>query len=294
MTTHTTAIVVGVDGAWHRTGAVDWALDQALRSGAGLHFVHVIDDRYDHYAKLFDETVGARAKALIEAVTTSAQDHDGSIAVTADSVSGNPGTVLADRARSAQTLVVGRRGVGAFGRLLIGSTSENAVNRSDVPVVVVPDGWKPEMHAFGPVVLGVDAARPSDAATEFAFAAAAERNVPLRLVNFWELPSGYIWDVAYVDDELTALDKEYRALFDDFVETWTGKHPDVEVKTVFHQGHPVQGIVADAAESDAQLVVVGGRRHNRVGGLLLGSVARGVLHHTNRPLAVVHDARSGS
>jgi nucleotide-binding universal stress UspA family protein len=43
--THTT-IVVGVDGAWHRTGAVDWALDQALRSGAKLHLVHVVDDRF--------------------------------------------------------------------------------------------------------------------------------------------------------------------------------------------------------------------------------------------------------
>lgn len=291
--THTT-IVVGVDGAWHRTGAVDWALDQALRSGAQLHLAHVVDSRFNQFAPLVIETVGARAQALIKAVGDSARERNDSVYVTAEALSGSPGTILADIARSAQLLVVGRRGVGGFGRLLIGSTSEGAVNHTDVPVVVVPDGWRPETHAFAPVVLGVDAADPSVAATEFAFATAAERGVALRLVSYWDLPNGYVWDASYVTEELRSVEGESRRMFDEFVETWTAKHPDVEVTTAFRRGHPAQGLVTDAIDADAQLIVVGGRRHNRLSSFVLGSVARGVLHHADRPLAVVHDARAGS
>lgn len=287
--THTTTIVVGVDGAWRRTGAVDWALDQALRSGARLHLVHVVDDRYAQWATLDNETVAGGAQALMDAVDGRVREQDTTAVVTADAVAGTPGIVLAEAARSALLLVVGRRGVGAFDRLLIGSTSENAVNHADVPVVVVPDGWNPAEHAEGPVVAGVDVMRTSYAALEFAFAAAAHRSVPLRLVHLWNLPAGYVWDASYVGDELGVGEARSRAMFDELVGTWVDKHPDVVVEPVLRQGHPVEGLVGDAARSEAQLVVVGGRRHSRITGLVLGSVARGVLHHATCPLAIVHD-----
>ena len=288
--THTT-IVVGVDGAWRRTGAVDWALDQALRSGAELHLVHVVDARYAQLAALSTETVGARAQELINAVGSKLREQDSSTAITADAMAGTPGTVLADVARSAALLVVGRRGVGAFGRLLIGSTSESTVNHADVPVIVVPDRWEPDKHTDGPVVAGVDVANPSQAALEFAFAAAAERSVPLRLVHLWDLPAGYVWDALYATEELKTWQQRSEAMFADVVNTWSSKYPDVVVQPVLRQRHPVEGLVDDATKSDAQLIVVGGRRHNRLAGFVLGSVARGVLHHATRPLAVVHDAK---
>src|SRR5262245_26562797 len=142
----TPTIVVGIDGAWHRTGAVDWALDQAHRSCAGLRLVHVVDERFARMAAISSQTVGPPARELVGAVSNELRVSGTGSAVTADALAGTPGVVLAEAARSAQLLVVGRRGVGAFGRLLIGSTSENVVNHSDVPVVVVPDGWRPAAH----------------------------------------------------------------------------------------------------------------------------------------------------
>jgi nucleotide-binding universal stress UspA family protein len=141
------------------------------------------------------------------------------------------------------------------------------------------------------VVAGVDIANPSSAALEYAFAAAAELSVPLRLVHFWDLPSGYVWDELYALEEKTVWEQRITAIFADLVDTWSSKYPDVVVRPVIRQGHPVEGIVEDAADSDAQLVVVGGRRHHRLTGFVLGSVAPGVLHHATRPLAVVHDAK---
>ncbi len=287
--THTT-IVVGVDGAWRRTGAVDWALDQALRSGAELRLVHVVDDRFAQRAASSGETVGPHAEELVNTVRDSLREQDAGTIVNADAMAGTPGTVLADVARSASLLVVGRRGVGAFTRLLIGSTSENAVNHADVPVVVVPNRWEPHKHAYGPVVAGVDSANPSSAALEFAFTTAAERSVPLRLVHFWDLPAGYVWDALYSTEEAKAWRQRCEAMFNDIIDTWSSKYPEVVVEPGIWQGHPVEGIVDEAADVDAQLIVVGGRRHNRLTGFVLGSVARGVLHHATRPLAVVHDA----
>ncbi|WP_369410629.1 universal stress protein [Kribbella orskensis] len=58
-------------------------------------------------------------------------------------------------------------------------------------------------------------------------------------------------------------------------------------------GHPVAGLIAAAEETKAELLVLGGRTHRRLTAMLLGSTARGVLHHAPCPVAVVHEPRDG-
>ena len=53
-------------------------------------------------------------------------------------VRGRAGTALVQESRTAQLLVVGRRGLGGFPGLLLGSVGSHVVHHAHCPVVVVP------------------------------------------------------------------------------------------------------------------------------------------------------------
>lgn len=67
---------------------------------------------------------------------------------------------------------------------------------------------------------------------------------------------------------------------------WRSRFPDVEATEVVASGHPAAVIKEHAV--DADMVVISGRGHGEVTGMLVGSIARAVLHHVDRPIAVVH------
>src|SRR5262249_6556139 len=60
-------VMVGVDGSWRQTGAVEWALDEALRTGAPLQVLHVVDagQTVDAAAQDVVAAVGERAEKAI-------------------------------------------------------------------------------------------------------------------------------------------------------------------------------------------------------------------------------------
>ena len=60
--------------------------------------------------------------------------------------------------------------------------------------------------------------------------------------------------------------------------------------TALLKGNTVDEIVAFADSRDADLIVVGTRGHGAIAGALLGSVSRGILRETKRPVLVVRPA----
>ena len=64
----------------------------------------------------------------------------------------------------------------------------------------------------------------------------------------------------------------------------------VPAGTALLRGDPAATIVAHAETIDADLVVVGSRGHGAVASALLGSVSRGVLARSKRPVLIVRAA----
>ena len=65
---------------------------------------------------------------------------------------------------------------------------------------------------------------------------------------------------------------------------------DVRSTTALLRGDTVNEIVAYADSHDVDLIVVGSRGHGAIAGALLGSVSRGVLGESKRPVLIVRAA----
>lgn len=65
----------------------------------------------------------------------------------------------------------------------------------------------------------------------------------------------------------------------------------VPVETQVLKGYPVEEIVAYADGIDADLIVIGSHGYGAFKSALLGSVSRGVLHESRRPVLIVRGGR---
>jgi nucleotide-binding universal stress UspA family protein len=83
---------------------------------------------------------------------------------------------------------------------------------------------------------------------------------------------------------------EDRALLDDAAAV--AEEHDVRAITVLLTGNTVDEIVAYADSHDVDLIVVGSRGHGTIANALLGSVSRGILAESKRPVLIVRGGAS--
>ena len=279
-------IAVGVDGSWADNGAVDWALHESRLSAAPVRVLYVVDTR-PPLGPLNTPAAVEKAKQLVADVREYL-DRNGRFALhTGVVLSGPPAHTLGQCTADDRMLVVGRHGRGMIGRLLIGSTAEAVVYESGTAVVVVPPKWSPGEKTAS-IVVGVDEIERCEAAVAFAAGLAVERGASIRLVHSWAAPTIFTGDPAsaagaldlarsYHNDRLAMIGQQCRRRF-----------PAITFETELRQGHRVAELIDAAEESDAQLLVVGGRSHRRVMAALLGATVRGILQHAACPIAIVH------
>jgi len=276
------AVAVGVDGSERNRAAVSWAAAEAAAAGRPLVLVHVLDERRVpsplHGLRLDDQY----AWGLLDDVAVELRDRYPDLLVRKDVVVGGVATSLVERSADQAALVMGRRGHGTFVRLLIGSAALDVASRARVPVVVVPDGWASDDHVADPVVVGVDRRDMQPAVLRFAFDEARMRGVPLIVAHGRDQPA-MGWDPATSpggggleadEPRLTEMLAPYAAPF-----------PDVETSIVDNPGHPVAVILDEAGPG--QLLVLGRHTDRRTSGFPFGSVAHGVLHYADVPVAIV-------
>jgi nucleotide-binding universal stress UspA family protein len=280
-------ITVGVDGSAHNQSAIAWGADEARRSGRPLLVITATGDFIPptphfsgDYIDSFD--YDAHASKLVARVKASLEADDPSIQIRTRIGTGSPSNVMIGAADDSHMLVVGKRGLGAFTRVMVGSTSIAVVGRSIVPTVVVPDTWDQRAHATESILVGIDAEHDNDAVLSFGFARAHELGVPMVALHVWDIHPALILG----DEDRSRWGVEAQAMVESQLAAWRDKFPDVEALASQRNANPALGLL-DAAEH-AQLLVVGRRSSNLLlGGLPFGSVTRAVLHYSEQPVAVV-------
>lgn len=143
MTTTMKKIVVGTDGSMTADDALDWAYDEATRSGADVYVVHAWSYPYGYGGARVTveeppELVKLDAAKTLDDVCKALQARKGGdVKLHPRLLSGSPAKVLVQESADADLLVVGSRGHGGFLSLLLGSTARQLAHHAPCPVVVV-------------------------------------------------------------------------------------------------------------------------------------------------------------
>ena len=129
----TRRIVVGVDGSEPATAAVRWAAADARRRGLALRIVHVCE-QWPHGLAAFSAEYCAGA---LEAAADRARELAGDVEVTTELCAGNVIDELIGESASADSLVLGSRGLGGFAGMVVGSVGHGVLHHVTCPVAVV-------------------------------------------------------------------------------------------------------------------------------------------------------------
>jgi nucleotide-binding universal stress UspA family protein len=263
-----TAVVVGVDGSAPSRAALRWAAVEAGHRGAPLRVVHAyrppwLVEEIAAGHRLDTAALANAEKVLADAVEDARAAVPGT-EVTGTTVCSHPVPLLMENAGPGSLIVVGSRGYGGFGHVLLGSTGLQLATHATCPVVVVRGATDRDNS---PVIVGTDGSAPAEVAVGSAFEAAAVRGCFLTAVRVHPYESH-------------PAEKAFRTTLD----PWRDRYPDVRVETVTTPGDAASTLVA--LSTTAQLVVVGTRGRGGFAGLLLGSVGQKLVHHAHCPVLI--------
>jgi nucleotide-binding universal stress UspA family protein len=137
-------IVVGVDGSEGASHALRWAYNEAFLRHASLeiieawHHPYMADMSGMAAAAVHADDLENANRDSLDRFVDEAGPWPAEVAATRRVVEGGAAGALVDAATGADLLVVGSRGRGGFGGLLLGSVSQQCAHHAPCPVVIVP------------------------------------------------------------------------------------------------------------------------------------------------------------
>jgi nucleotide-binding universal stress UspA family protein len=147
-------VLVAVDGSTHATKAVEVAADVAQSFGAKLVVLHAVPpipifdgqvrDELENFARMEHmeqseyEMLQELGRPIVQSAELSAR-RKGIASIETVIEVGDPASVIVrvGRARGAELIVLGRRGVGTLTGLLLGSVSHKVIQLADTPCLTV-------------------------------------------------------------------------------------------------------------------------------------------------------------
>jgi nucleotide-binding universal stress UspA family protein len=285
-----TGILVGVDGSAESDAAIRWATHEAVMRRAPMTLAHVVapvvaswpmgpmHGSITEWQGNNAQHVLEQARKTVQACVTKSELPDVHTEILHSSIV----PTLVDASEGMQMVVVGSRGTGALGRLLLGSVSTGLVHHASCPVAVIrPEPASSDSDA--PVLLGIDGSPASEAATAMAFDEASRRGVGLVALHAWS-------DVAVfpiLGMDWHKYESQGHEILGERLAGWQEQYPDVQVQRRLVCDQPARWLIRESEH--AQLVVVGSRGRGGFASTWLGSVSSAVAQSADIPVLVVRE-----
>jgi nucleotide-binding universal stress UspA family protein len=279
------SILLATDGSGDARLAARVAANLSEKAGAELHILHAwqivphpVIDPGDYEEE---------ARSTLEEETRLVSDAGGMVGE-AHLVMSTPVDAILDLGEDlgADLIVVGSRGHGTLGRLILGSVSEGVVHHATRPVLVLRGGenaWPPER-----VVIGEDGSKAAKNAGELASSIGALYGAKVILTRGYpELPEadpvGRALDPRAVDDALRRAEKDLHARAEE-LGGLARSRPRIGIAA----GDPAVALLKEAREGDETrtLIAVGSRGLGLARRLRLGSISTKVLRAAGGPVLV--------
>jgi nucleotide-binding universal stress UspA family protein len=281
-------VLVCVDGSAASDAAVAWGTREAIMRKLPITLMHAVPPvvvgwpvgqlyadmpewQQDDAQRVIDQ-----ARETLGAGLSGAEPPE----IRTEVVYSNVVPSLIDASRDAWMMVAGSEGLGAMGRLLLGSVTTGLVHYAHCPVAVV-HSEAAAVDTNAPVLLGIDGSPASEAATALAFDEASRRGVELRALHVWSDVGVFpVLGMDWRDRE-----REGHEILAERLAGWQEQYPDVRVERLLFCDKPSQWLLKESER--AQLVVVGSRGRGGFPGMLLGSVSSAVAQSARVPVLVV-------
>jgi len=262
--------------------AVQRAAQLARTLGARLSVVHAMERSLMHALRDLGggEQVQQRLDALVDDL---AADSAGTIS--ARILEGSVVRAVAGVASECDLLVLGARGSHKMREFALGATARRILYRSKVPTLVVR---REATRAYRKVLIATDFSRQSLRAARFVVEMLTDADI--MTVHVYQAP--YEMSMSYADVSEEVI-HEYRAKARDDGEIQMRRFireaglTALRTEPRLEPGYAPRVLSKLAADSDADLLVIGKQGRSRLGGLLFGSVTEHLLTEANCDVLVV-------
>ena len=289
-------ILVPTDFSENAQHALNYAVALAKQCSAKLHLLHIpviptyllMDLSYSPGPEAVTRILNESQDALDEqaqAVAAAGVEHFTAIR------EGTVHEVIRDYAKEhdVDLVIVGTHGRTGVSKLMYGSVTERVIKTVHTPIVVVPPegGVTPSS-----IVMSFDFSTPSKRAAEVARAIHGVFHGPLHLVHCYLDVWGEYTDRGAVVGE--AAEKRREALhlgLEEMLRAEANELFSIDAQTIQRHlvtGDPAEGILRVADEVGATLICAGTTGKSGIERLLIGSVARRLLHDSKVPLLLTH------
>lgn len=286
-------ILIAVDGSDEAERAAKRGLEFARDFDATVDITYVVDRKSLRLATSADEK--ARLRERGESALEEIEELASAVGqpVTTELTEGKPAIRIAEYAteRDAALIVVGRQGITGLGKRLLGGVTERLLNRSDVPVFVVPKGASDATIDYSDLLVPTDGSEIAADAARHGTAVAQQYGSTVHVLNVVDLQTaGGAFNAGGLKREFVdRLEANGEDIVEDVATEIDDTVPDVTtavVRTTSNDG-VAAGIREYVDDSDIGLVVMGARGRSNLGRRVLGSVTSTLLRTTDVPVLVV-------